>query len=277
MYLRGTYGQLEDWQNGPPRKLAEPHGTWRGANRRALRPQIRHFRVFDFAPLGPPPPPFPNTRRFGGFETPGIGRWAEYRIGGKGHRAKWAAAELGGIPRIVADPRGTPQEANYALESAYFSRFLRTFELLVPPHPSPFPNNQRFGGFETPGIGWWADYRIEEKGQRAQWPPRNLAELRGTMGDGKTGKMGSRGNWRNPTEPDGTPRNTQMTGLPTQILHFPAFSSISPLPFPHFLPSPNISVVSKRWVLGFFRKIGAAARKDGGNGPLRNPTEPDGT
>ena len=95
-------------RNGPPRRLATPHGTMgngktRKMGRRGTRrnptehgetpgsltggrypPKIRLFSRFSISPLSFPPP-FPNTQRFGGFETPGIGWRSERRSDGKGN------------------------------------------------------------------------------------------------------------------------------------------------------------------------------------------------
>ena len=74
---------------------------------------------------------------------------------------------------------------------------------------------------------------------------------------GEAAKMGRCGTWRNPAEPDGTPRNTQMAELPPQFRHFSAFFSISRLAFPRFLSLSQYPTF--RW----FRNVGywALARK----------------
>ena len=55
-----------------------PGGIPRGDNGAELIPQVRYLCVFfQFRPLALPISPFPNTQRFGGFETPGIFWWAE--------------------------------------------------------------------------------------------------------------------------------------------------------------------------------------------------------
>ena len=81
-----------------------------------------------------------------------------------GRQTKWGAAETG-------EPRGTPTGGQYP-SNAPFSRFFVISILSF--SPPPFRNTQRFGGFETPGIGWWAEYRGEEKGHRAQWAAAEL-------------------------------------------------------------------------------------------------------
>ena len=71
--------------SGSPRTPADPtelDGTPRSTKRKELLRQFHLFRVFNFAPLVFPFPPFPNTQSFGGFETPGIGRGVEYRAMG---------------------------------------------------------------------------------------------------------------------------------------------------------------------------------------------------
>ena len=131
----GTADHRGTWR-GP----AEPDGTPRNINMKEL---IRGVHLFlgpfrSFAPLVSPfPPPFPNTRRFRGFETLGINSGAGYRNEKKGHRTQRTSAELGGAPRNhgqqahkhsgpprnLAQPdgtRGTPIEGNYALKSIFF-------------------------------------------------------------------------------------------------------------------------------------------------------------
>ena len=90
----GEMGRRGNWRNA-----TEPDGTPRSTNRRALTPQIHFFASSYFDPLVISSPPFPNTQRFGGFETTGIGRQLEYRSEEKGRRAKWTTAALGGDPR----------------------------------------------------------------------------------------------------------------------------------------------------------------------------------
>ena len=75
-----------------------------------------------------------------------------------------------------------------------------TFAPLVFSFPPPFANTQSFGCLETPGIGWWLDYRSEEKRQWAQWAaaefpgtPRNHGQWADRQ-DGPPLKLG------NPTE-----------------------------------------------------------------------------
>ena len=63
--------------------------------------------------------------------------------------------------RNLTDPYGTPLGGRYALESTFF-RTLGTLGPLVLPFP-PFPNTRRFGGFETPGMGWLIEYRSDDK------------------------------------------------------------------------------------------------------------------
>ena len=82
---------------------AEPGGAPRNTSRMELRPKIRLFRGFRaFAPSRPPTTTtatIPNTPRFGGFETPVIGCWAEYGSDGQGKWEKGTAATPGGTPR----------------------------------------------------------------------------------------------------------------------------------------------------------------------------------
>ena len=73
-----------------------------------------------------------------------------------------------GTWRNPSDPdgtNGTPSGGiNCALKSTIYFRFLRFFSSR--PLPSAFPKTQRFGGFETPGIGWALEYRGGVSGQR---------------------------------------------------------------------------------------------------------------
>ena len=182
--------------DGTPRKLTKPHGTPKGGN---YQPNPL-FRVFQFRPSRFPLPPSRNTQRFGGFETPGIGWWAEYRSEAKGQWAQWTTSGPHRTWRCPPETDGTPTGGHYSPKSAYMSRFLNFWPSRFPSPPRS-PNTQRFGGFGTPGIGWRAGYRREEKGHRAQWtaaelggaprnhgqwgdrqngPPRNLAEPHGT-------------------------------------------------------------------------------------------------
>ena len=77
------------------------------------------------------------------------------------------------------DNRGTPQNTHRAElrpQIQLFWRCLPTFVLLVCALHPPFRNTRRFGGFETPGIGWRVGYRGEEKGHRAQWATAELGD-----------------------------------------------------------------------------------------------------
>ena len=143
-------------------------------------PQIHFFSLFLRFRFSWPHPPtpiaqYPTFRRFKRLAFVG----AQYRREEKGHRAKWATAERGGPPRNLAEP----QQEGLTPSNPLFSRFLR----FRSSRPSPFPNTQRVGGFETPGIGWCVECRSEEKGHLAQWAtaepggaPRNLAGPHGT-------------------------------------------------------------------------------------------------
>ena len=175
-------------------------GDWgapRNTNRWAVPLRSTFFAFMYFrSSLSPFHPTSAKPKRLGGFETPGIVRWADYRGEEEGHRAQWATAELvgaprnhgqwedrqNGPPRQLAEPQGTLTGGNYAAKSDFFARFQFRPSLSPPFHP-PFRNTQLLGGFETPGIGRCAEYRSEEKGHRAQWVdaelggiPRNPAE-----------------------------------------------------------------------------------------------------
>ena len=88
-------GLREHGPNGPPRHLAGPHGTPTGGITPSIQPfsRISRFRSSRFL-LQYSIPQYPTC---GGFETPGIGRFAKYRSEGKFHRAQWT----------TAGPRGT--------------------------------------------------------------------------------------------------------------------------------------------------------------------------
>ena len=155
---KGITGRRGTWRNP-----AEHDGTPRITNRRPLRPQIHLcVAVFPLLPLSFPLPPFPDTRRFGGFETIGVGWRAKYMSDGKGQWAQWTTAEPHGTWR---DPTEHQQEGLTPSNSPIFLCF-RASDSLVFSFPHPFPHNQRFGGFETPGSGWRVEYRGEEKGHR---------------------------------------------------------------------------------------------------------------
>ena len=154
----------QESNNNAPRNLAGPRDTWRKITESPNPP----FPVFGSIPrLHPPPTPLthpPATtnattslipQRFGGFETPChdwlagcAGRpWIKWQ--------KWAVAEPGGTPRNLTEPTERPnggidppplKSAISRVSQFRVSRFLIS---------TPSPNTQRFGGFETLGIGRW--------------------------------------------------------------------------------------------------------------------------
>ena len=123
-------------------------------------------------------------------------------MGTTDHRGTW---------RNPTEQDGTQRNANkrdFRPESHHFRAF-RTFAPLVPPLPTPFPKTQRFGGFETPGIGW-GGYRGEENGQWAQWIFAGLDGTPSNHGEQEHKYIGPP--WTL-TAPDGTPRNTNTRAL----------------------------------------------------------------
>ena len=91
------------------------------------------------------------------------------KTGKMGRRGNWRN------PAEHDETHGTLTGGHYAPKSTFFSSLLpfRSSRFRL----SPFPDTRRFGGFEMPGIGWWVEYRIEAKGQLAQWA---TAEPHGT-------------------------------------------------------------------------------------------------
>ena len=192
-------GEWEEGRNGKPRNPTEPHGAPRNANKRELRPKIQRFigvfpiLLFSISPCTPPP--LPQLLTFRWFRNAWYWLVVEYRSEGP---------ENGRMGTM--DNRGTPRnpEENHKRElrpQIHFFRRFRPFDPHVPPFLFHWADIPHFGGFETPGIGWRAGYRGEEKGQRAKWataelgdtprnhgqwedrqnePPRQLAEPHGT-------------------------------------------------------------------------------------------------
>ena len=88
------------------------------------------------------------------------------------HRALRAGRPNGGITT-------PPNSANFSV--------LVQFPLSHFPTPHPFPNTQRFGGFEAPCNNWRAGCMGRPMGEWPKWAaaepggtPRNLTELHGT-------------------------------------------------------------------------------------------------
>ena len=205
-------------------------------------------------------------------------------VGGRNIGAMRKAIGHNGPLRNSAESQGTWRNAEEHQKGALFPRirlFFAVFALFrFAFSPSPFPYTQRFGDFETPGIGRWVDCRSEKKGRWAQWTTAALGGVHGTMDNGKTDKMGRRGNWRNPTEPDGTPRNTNRGGhTASNPLFFSCFQSRSSR-FLFFPPLPRYPTFQWFRNAGYMfggRNIGVRRKASGHNVPLRNPTEPEGT
>ena len=185
-YRSAAKGQRGQWAT------SEIHGTWLNptgpdgtpmiANRRELTPQIRHFRVFNFAPLVFAFAPFPNARRLGGFETPGSGRWVGYRSVAKDILAQWTTAETNGTWRNPPEPDGTPrntQRGNFALKPAYFWLFshFRSDRFPISPSLPAIPMDSMVSQRLVLHGGW------------------------GIGGERPSGAMRRRGTWRTPTEP----------------------------------------------------------------------------
>ena len=138
---------------------------------------------------------------------------------------------MGGLAQsTTAEPHGTPKNnirGNYAPKSNFFRR--------SPFQSSRFPITSSLGPISNISAvskrrvllgGWSIGSRRKASGHNG--PLRNLAAPHGTMDNGKPDKMGRRGNWRNPTEPGGTPRNTKRVVLTPQIhLFFSCFWSTS--------------------------------------------------
>ena len=158
--------------NGPPRRLAGPGGTPTGGSSPLKYAFFSRFILtLSF--------PFPHSAvpHFSVVsENMVLAGWRNIGARGKaiGHSGPLRnPAEPDGAPRNLAEPNGTPTGGHYTAKSACFSRLWR-FRPLVFPLPHPFPNTQRFVGFETPGIVWRAGYRGEGKGQLAQWATAEL-------------------------------------------------------------------------------------------------------
>ena len=134
------------------------------------------------------------------------------------------------------DNRGThrtPIWRNYALMSNCFAGVYPPSFFSIAPFARPFPMPDVAAAVSIRLVSSGGRY-IGERGKAIghNGPPRNLAAPHGTMDSGKTDKMGSRRNWRNPTSPDGTPRNTDRAVLTPQIHHcrVPNFAPLGPPP-----------------------------------------------
>ena len=178
------------------------------------------------------------------------------------------------------DNRGTPRgthRAELRLQIQLFCRCFPTFDLLVPALPPPFPSTHRFGGFETPGIGWWVGYRGEEKGKWAQWA---TAELGGTPRNHGQWEDRPNGPPRTLAAPHGTwraPRHTKWTVLTPQIDHFSRFS-ISPLsaPLPQYPKYRRFRNAMYGLDDGILERWGMPVGTLGDFGTPRNLAEPHG-
>ena len=153
-------GPQERNHSGPPRRLAERGETLRRTNRRRFPRESTFFRTLgSLGPLVPhcPHPAIPNfsvvSKRLVLAGRPNIGAMRRPM----GIWAKWATAEPGGTPRILAGPHGTSIGGSCALQSTFLGDF-RASGPIAFACPLPFPNYQRFGSFETPGIGRGVEY-----------------------------------------------------------------------------------------------------------------------
>ena len=129
-----------------------------------------------------------------------------------------------------AEPDGTPRNTNRMELRPQTHLIFLVFALLAPSFYPPFP---------IPDVSAVSKRLILVSGRNVG-SRRNLAESHGTTDAGRTGTAGRRGNWRSPTEPDGTPRNTQMMGITPSNPPSSVFLNFAPpvsSPTPH--PSPN--------------------------------------
>ena len=145
----------------------------------------------------------------------------------------------------TAEPRGTPKKTirgNYAHRSIFFA--VSALSILTFPLSSSIGPIYRISAVSKRlvlvggrGIG------ARRKASGPNGPPRNLATPHGTTDNGKTDKMSRRANWRNPTGPDGTQRDTNRGSFFPGCRLFSGFAMFGPSRSP---PSPPPSPNTRR-------------------------------
>ena len=155
-----------------------------------------------------------------------------------------------------AEPDGTPRNTNRMELRPQTHLIFLVFALLAPSFYPPFP---------IPDVSAVSKRLILVSGRNVG-SRRNLAESHGTTDAGRTGTAGRRGNWRSPTEPDGTPRNTSRARGGDAPSNLPFFSRFSPFGSSRFLlSSPLVQYsTSRRLRNAWYRRgEGAGCRSEG--------------